>query len=308
MSDRGSRLQGYLLAALAATCWASGGLLAKWLFSRVGFTVSPVQLSAARATVASVLLLAYLGIFKRSELRIAPRDLWFLVAFGVIGLAAVHFTYFKAISLTNVATAILLEYLAPVIVLVFSVLFLGERFTWTLPAGVVLSVVGCALMVGVLGGGGLKVSPQGLFWGLASAFFFAFYSLMGKFAAGRFSSWQLLAYGLSSAALFWLLPMRAAPSVVQLLSRPVGLVAVTAMAIVSTIVPFGAFLTALTRIEATKATVTATLEPVVAGVAAFALFGESLTPLQLVGGALVVGAILVVQGPSLFGKYVPPGD
>lgn len=308
MSDGRRRLQGYLLAALAAACWATGGLLAKWLFSHVGFSVEPQQLSGARATVASVLLLGYLAIARPRELRVRPRDLWFLVAFGVLGLAGVHFTYFKTISLTNVATAILLEYLAPVIVLVFSVIFLRERLTWTLPAGVALSVFGCALMVGAIGGSGLEVSPEGIAWGLGSAGFFALYSLMGKYAAGRFSPWQLLAYGLTAAAVFWLLPMGTAPEVVQLLSRPTGLLAVTAMAVVSTVIPFGAFLTALTRIEATKATVTATLEPVLAGLGAYLLFGEALSPLQLLGGALVVLAIVVVQGPSLFGRWLPPAQ
>lgn len=298
-----------MLAALAAMCWASGGLLAKWLFSHVGFEVTPVQLSASRAVVASAMLLVYLGIFRRRELVIQPKkDLPFLVAFGVFGLAGVHFTYFQTISLTNVATAILLEYLAPVAVLVVSVAFLGERFTWALPAGVGLSIFGCALMVGVVGGEGLVVSPAGIAWGLGSAAFFALYSLMGKAASGRFSPFTLLAYGLTSAALFWLLPMNAAPLVVELLSRPAGLGAVAVMAIVSTLVPFGAFLTALTRIEATKATVTATLEPVIAGIGAYLLFGESLSAWQLVGGALVLVAILVVQAPSLFGTYLPPGD
>ena len=308
MSEERRRLQGYLLAAFSAVCWATGGLLAKWLFAYAGFPVTSFQLAAARPIVAVALLLIYLVVARPKELRVGPRDLWFLAIFGIAGLAMMHYTYFTAISLTNVATAILLEYLAPVIVLVFSVAFLGERLTWTLPLGVGLSIAGCALVVGVFSGAGLAVSPAGIAWGLASAFFFALYSVMGRAAAGRFSPWTLLAYGLLFASAFWLLPLRAAPAVYALLSRPVGLLVVVVIALVSTLLPFGAFLVALTRLDATRATVTAALEPVIAGVGAAVFFHESFSSAQLVGAGLVVAAIFVVQSRASFGAALPPGD
>ena len=149
-----------------------------------------------------------------------------------------------------------------------------------------LSVAGCALFVGAIGGDGLAVSPEGIAWGLAAAVFFAAYSLMGEWASrgslpGRFwstgsrsrrssgsSSWG---HGRSCAA-----------------EDQTVLAAVLAMAVVSTIIPFGAFLAALRYIDPTRALVTSTLEPVIAGVAAFLLFGESFSASQLLGGALVL--------------------
>jgi len=304
-----SRLKGYALALLAATCWASGGLMAKWLFSvpsaenagwpfpPLGIEVEPTVLSGGRALSAFVLLAAFLAVFRREETKVAPRDLPFLAAFGIIGLAGVHFTYFKTISLTNVATAILLEYLAPVIVLVVSVVFLKHRFTWSLPAGVALSVFGCAMVVGAIGGEGLVVSPAGIAWGLASAVFFAFYSLMGSVAVGRFSPYTTLLYGLGFAALFWLLWVGPA-AVLGLFADPRTAGAVLFMAVVSTIVPFSAFLAALHLIPPTNATVTSTVEPLLAGIGAFVLFGEALTAIQLLGGLLVILAIAIVQLPQ----------
>ena len=301
--------RGYLLAALAAACWATGGLMAKWLFLGTGYHVRPTELSGARAVIAFVMVLVYLVSFKRGDLRIAPRrDLPFLAAFGVFGLAMVHLTYFMAIERTNVPTAILLEYLAPILVLIVSVLFLGERFTWALPAGVSLSVAGCALVVGAIGGGGLKVSPSGIAWGLASAVFFAGYTVMGKYASRRFSPWTLLFYGLGAAAVFWLLVLGGPASMLRLLSDPTRLAIVTTMSFVSTVVPFSAFLHALKYIDATKASITATLEPVLAGVATLFIpaMYQSLSPLQLLGAALVLGAVVVVQGPGLVRQDVPP--
>ncbi|MBN2404348.1 MAG: EamA family transporter [Coriobacteriia bacterium] len=309
---------GYALAVLAATAWATGGLSAKWLFSPVdattagwpfpplGLEIDPLLLSAARAMLSFVMLLVYLLIRRRGALKIGVRDVPFLALFGVAGLALVHFSYFMTISLTGVATAILLEYLAPIIVLVFSVSFLKERLTWTLPGAVVLSIAGCALMVGVLGESGVAVPAEGLAWGLASAVFFAGYTLMGKYASTRYSSWTLLTYGLGFAALFWVIYLGGPGDVIVLLSDPKGLGAVSFVALVSTIIPFGAFLKALQYIEATKASVTSTLEPVVAGIVAWWILGEVLTPLQLLGGALVIGAIMLAQAPVRQRGVLPP--
>ncbi len=313
------RTRGYLLVVLAAACWAAGGLTAKWMFTAadqvpagwriqpLGIAVPPAVLSGGRAVAAFVLLVAYLAVARRQQLVVSRRDVPFLAFFGVVGLAGVHFTYFKTISLTNVATAILLEYLAPVIVLVVSVLFFKERLTWTLPAGVVLSIVGCALVVGAFGESGLSVSSAGIAWGLASAVLFATYSLMGTYAAGRFTPWKLLVWGLGFASLFWLVAL-GPRTVLSVFADPATAAAVVFVAIVSTIVPFGAFLTALHYIEPTRATITATLEPVLAGIAAYALFGESLSASQLLGGVLVIAAIALVQSQGVPAPVLPPQD
>ncbi len=270
---------------------------AVWVVPPLGIDVEPTALSAGRAVAAFVILLAYLALERRPALRIGVRDLWFLAPFGVVGLAGVHFTYFKAISLTGVATAILLEYLAPVVVLLVGVAFLGHRFTWSLPAGIALSVLGCALVVGAFGSSASAVSAEGVAWGLLAAVFFATYSLMGGVAAVRFSPYTTLMYGLGFASAFWLAVLGPGP-VVSLFAQPQTAVAVLLMAVVGTIVPFASFLAALRDIPPTNATVTSTVEPAIAGVGAFLLFGESLTVLQLLGGVLVVAAIAVVQLPQ----------
>ncbi len=303
--------RGYALAALAALFWAMGGLTAKWLFteagpateawrvSPLGVTVAPVILAGARALTAFVVLVVYLLVSRRYALRVSSRHLPFFAVFGVVGLAGVHFAYFMAISHTNVATAILLEYLAPVVVLIVSVLFLGERLTWTLPTGVALSILGCALVVGAIGGSGLAVSPAGIAWGLASAVFFAAYSLMGRYAAPRFSPWTTLVYGLGFATIFWMLYLGGPAGVADAFAVPASIAAVLFIAVASTIIPFAAFLRALHYIDPTRATIVATLEPVIAGIAAFLTFGESFGVTQLFGGVLVLAAIMLIQAPGI---------
>lgn len=305
-----SPLKGYALALLAAACWATGGLTADWLFTApslatsdwivapLGIVVEPTVLSGARAFSAFVLLVVYLAIFRRGDLKIELREAPFFAVFGVAGLAMVHYTYFKTISITHdPATAILLEYLAPVLVLAFSVLFLRHKLTWTLPAGVALSVLGCALVVGAVGGAGLSIPPAGVAWGLLSAVFFAAYSLMGSVAARRYPPYTTLVWGLGFASAFWFAVLGVKP-VISLLTDAKTALAVLFIAVVSTIVPFAAFLTALRHIAPTNATVTSTVEPVLAAIGAYFLFGTALTSMQMVGGALVIAAIAVVQLPE----------
>lgn len=311
---------GYALTLLAAACWATGGLTAKWLFTApgtetadwpvppLGISIDPTALAGGRALAAFVLLAVYLVVTSRDSLRVRRSDLSFLATFGIAGLAMVHYSYFKTISLTDVATAILLEYLAPVLVLIVSTLFLGHRLTWSLPVGVAMSVTGCALVVGAIGGRGMVVSGEGVAWGLASAAFFALYSVMGSWASKRFAAHTTLVYGLGFAALFWLVvlgPVR----VFGVFAQPATAAAVVFVAVVSTIIPFSAFLLALGHIAPTNATVTSTVEPVIAAVGAYFLLGEVLNATQILGGALVIAAILVIQTTERGETVVfPPQD
>ncbi len=322
LRDRpGQQWRGYVLAVLAAICWATGGLVAKWLFgphdasvgrwllSAPAIEATPAALASARAMFAAVVLAIGLAVVRPASFRVRTRDLGFLAVFGVAGLAGMHVAYFQAIAHANVATAILLEYLAPVIVLVFSVLVLGHRPGMVLPAGVIMSVTGCALVVGAFGGEGLSVSTAGLFWGLTAAAFFSLYTLLGSYAAGRFSPWTLLVYGLGFATVFWLVYLGGPGPIIELVRAPAGLLGVVYLAVFATIVPFAAFLKALHYIDGTKALIASTLEPAVAALAAFVLFAEHFTWLQIAGGVLILGAILVVQRRPATSTIteVPPG-
>jgi drug/metabolite transporter (DMT)-like permease len=316
-APQASRRTGLLLAVAAATFWATGGLAAKWLFSPLdattsgwiapplGITIDPLVLSAARAMVAGALLWAGRGMRAPRYLRVRSRDLPFLVTFGVVGLALVHFSYFKTISLTNVATAILLEYMAPVLVLAASYAVFRVRAGWRLPAAVASSVAGCALVAGAMSGT-LAVSPEGLAWGLASAVFFASYTVMGRWAAGRYTPWTLLAYGLAAASAFWLVVLRGPGPVVQALSDPRTSAAVLYIAVASTIVPCGACLAALRLLPAAEASVASTLEPVIAAAGAWVLLGERLSAWQIAGGGLVLAGIIVAQTQRRDEPGIPP--
>jgi len=299
---------GYLLAALAAFGWATGALISKWLFSQpsaetatwpvapLGIEIDPTVLAGSRAFSSTLILLVVLAVFRRADLKLANpiKDLRFLVPFGAIALAGVHFTYFKTISLTGVATAILLQYLAPIFTLGYALIFLRERLRWQMPVGVLLAILGAAVVVGAFGAGGLSISTAGLMWGLTAAVWFGAYTVLGAEGGCRFHPYTLLFYSLLFAAVMWMVTLGPA-AVLHPFADPGTAVAIGTMAVFSTVIPFGAYLLALRHISPTHAALTAMLEPVAAGVGAWILLGESLTAGLITGGVLVIGAIALIQ-------------
>lgn len=320
--QRFQKILGYTLAVFAAVGWATGGLISKWLFTPVseatatwpysplGLNVAPTALSASRAASATIILGMILLIFRRSTFKLPNgiRDIWFLSVFGAVAMAGMHYTYFKTVSLTNVATAILLEYLAPIITLAVGVLFYRHKLRWQMPAGVALALIGCAIVVGAFRPSGLLISPESLTVGLISALFFALYTLMGSHGSNTFDPFTLLWYGLFFAGVMWLVVLGPTSALAPLLNVQLRWWVVL-IACISTIIPFGAFLVSLRYISPTHATVTAMLEPVVAGVGAWLLFKEPITLSLVIGGIIVLGAITLIQlSDSGVNQEFPPQD
>ncbi|MCL2024972.1 MAG: DMT family transporter [Coriobacteriia bacterium] len=204
MINSAKKWHGYLLAFIAACGWATGGLISKWVFSYAP-VITPEILAAARSCVSAAILGVILLIFRRTVFRMrwSWQTVLYLFSFGAILVVAVQFTYYKTISLTSVATAILLQYLAPIFTLALGVAFFKQKLRWQMVVGVVCAIIGCAFAVGAFASGGLTITPTGLALGVLSAFLFAIYSMMGAHAGPYASPLALLFYGLIFASIMW---------------------------------------------------------------------------------------------------------
>lgn len=282
--------RGFLLIVLAASLWGVAGTAAKHLFNQ---QVSPFELVEVRLTLSFAFLFVYLAVVNRPLLKVSRADLPYLLVFGSCGVAAVQFTYLYTISQTNVATAVFLQYLAPMLVALYGMVFLKERPGLYKLLALFLAVGGGFLIVKGHPGGGLAVNPAGLTGGLASALTFAFYTLYGKKGLARLNSWTMLVYGFGAGALAWSLyipPWQAAAGH-SLLTWLFFLY----IAVFATILPFGFFFKGLQYLHPVKAGIISTLEPVVAAAVAWLVLQETLLPLQMLGGALVCVAVILVQ-------------
>ena len=282
---------GIFLVALAAILFGVAGAFAKVLFVS---TVSPIQLTALRAITSAIIMLAVVSIISPSALRINTRQLSFLFAFALIW-AMVTFTFYMSVSLINVAVALTLEYLAPVVILIIGVISGTHKANLHLGRTIALCIAGCILVTGAYAPALMVESWSGVAWGLMSALAFALYTMLGNRGHDYdLSSTTMTTYALFLSMLIWVLP---APWLglgdIDYTAGPVGYIAF--ISIGATVIPFWLYVAGLKYINPFSATVVGMLDPVVAGLAAFALLDEVLAPLQVFGIGIVFYVIATLK-------------
>jgi drug/metabolite transporter (DMT)-like permease len=235
----------------------------------------------------------WLWIRGRGLLKIARRDLVYFSLLGTV-LAATHFTYLYAISRVHVAAAILLQYQSPVLIVAYSVMFRRKRPLFLTIVSLFGALWGCYLMVGAYNLDILDINRAGIISGLASAVFFAWYSVKSEYGMRIYSPWTVLFYALFFAAVIWnvLEPPLSAFTGTYSIMLWCGIFFV---GIFGTVLPFGLYNEGIRLINSTRAGITATLEPVVAGVIAWFFIGETLGILQIMGAGLIIASILLLQ-------------
>jgi drug/metabolite transporter (DMT)-like permease len=271
--------------------WASSGTAGKALFEG---GLKPLDLVQIRVTLSSLLLFLFLAIFSRASLRIKLRDLGYFLLLGGVFMALVQGTYFYTISKIQVAAAILIQYLAPILVALYAMLFWKERPTFFKIAALCLAFGGCYLVVGGYNLDLLRMNYLGIMGGIASAICFAGYSLLGERGMHRYKPWTVLFYALAFSIPTWHI-LDPPFQYLRMTFSTVQWAWMSYIAVVGTILPFGLFFVGVNYIRATRASITATLEPICAGFFAFFFLGEKLQPLQITGGVMVIAAIVLLQ-------------
>lgn len=281
---------GYIFAISAAVLWAASGTAAKFLF-RGG--TSAFQLVQLRTTIASIILFLWLLIRNRRLLRIEVKDIAYFSLLGT-ALAIAQVTYLYAISKIYVAAAILLQYLSPVLIALYVVLFARRRLPVRGVAAIAGAVVGCYLMVGGYRLDIVTMNSVGIISGFASAVAFAVYSVKSEYGMLKYTPWTVVFYALAFAALFWNIfhpPLNA-------FARAYGTrdwLFICFIGTFGTILPFGLYNEGIKRIGAMHANITATLEPVFAGLVAYFVLEEAMEGWQVIGGVIVISSVVFLQ-------------
>jgi drug/metabolite transporter (DMT)-like permease len=293
---------GYAMAASAATLWAINGTVSKVILAS---GISSLRLSQVRTTGALAGLVLILLVIAPSRLRVRKRELPYLALFGIGGLAFVQWFYFLSLHRLEVGIALLIEYLAPLLVALCARFAFHEAVRRRIWLALALSLAGLGLIVDVFHGGDL--STTGITFALAAAVTYALYILLAEHAVGDRDPVSLLAWGFGFAAVFWAIiapwwsfPGRRVGANVSLLGHlhthhlPVWAL-MTWMIVLGTIVPFLLLVSALRHLSATRVAIIAMVEPVVATIVAWVWLGESLSAFQLTGAAIVLAAIVLAQ-------------
>jgi len=251
----------------------------------------PSDLAELRIIFSFLLLLLLVFVFRRGDLGVRRRDLSSLAAFGIAGIGAVQLSYYEAIQRLPIGVALVIQYTAPLLLLLYARLT-GKRVGARLWLAALLTIAGCALVVGIYDESLRAVNATGALLSVLSAVIFALYFTLAERVLTVHRPWTALLYGLGFALLAWAVvrPVWLLPW--ELAGANWTLVAGIA---VLTVIPFGLTLAAVSLIPAARVGLTATFEPVVAAVAAFFLLHEALEPPQLAGGAVVLAGIAIAQ-------------
>ena len=278
-----------LIAVLTAgTFWGFMGLFARKL-NAAGF--GALEVAQTRITTGLALVGLYLLLFNREALRIGLKDVWCFLGTGIISLLLFSVCYFNALTYTSLSVAAILLYTAPICVMLMSVFLFKESMTAQKALALIMAFAGCILVSGI--GADASVSWIGVLLGLGSGFFYALYSIFSRYAINRgYSAWTItfytflfcstgcaflcdwdMIYSVDSSILLWIL----------------GLGFVTAF------LPYVLYSYALENMESSKASILASVEPVVGTLCGVFIFHEPISALSILGIMLVLGAIVVLN-------------
>ena len=282
---------GYILTAASASCSALNGSLARYLLDD---GMSPTRLSELRSAISALLLLGALAAFSPRRLKIARADILPLAWLGVAGIALVHASYFLAISRMDIGVSLVIQYLAPALLLIWAAVVHKVHPPKALWGAVALSIAGCALVVDAPSGTG-NLDAIGVLAALAGAVTLAIYLTSSQRAGERYDAFTTLTYGFGFATLFWLIvnPIWSFPW--HLLGSARNLALALGVAVIGTLIPFLLLVTALRHLPAAKVAVVATLEPVLASIIAWVLLDQALSEIQIFGGVVVLAAVTWVR-------------
>ena len=301
-------MRGYAFIASAAFLWAVSAVLGRAVFTgklplsgEAVHPIDPLILSQTRTSFSLLVLLPILvGRRGWRRIKLPTADLVQCLVLGMLGVAASNYFYYVAIQKTSVAIAIIVQYTAPVWVLLYVVVRRQQKPSLQKFAAVGVAIGGIALTMGIVGAKPWKplhLDSYGLLAALLASFSFAFYNVGGHRILARFDRWRVLFWTLVSAAAFWFVvnpPWRVAASHYTVAQW--GFLFVFSM--ISVMGSFSLYFLGLQYLEPTRAIIASCLEPVFSILLAAALLGEGLRPIQALGIVLVLSAIVIVQLPG----------
>ena len=280
-------MRGYMLIILAAVMWGIIGPVARLAYSE---GLQPMEVALWRAVLAWFCFGTHALV--RRQLRMELRDVPMVLLFAIFCVSLFYGFYQLAIKNGGAALAAVLLYTAPAWVTVMSRFFLKERLTVVKLCALAMTLLG---VVGVsVGAGDLqsalldRLNYTAIIFGLLSGFCYALYYIFGKHFSGRYSSPNLFIYALPVGALGILPWVTFGPK------SAAAWTALVILAVVSTYLAYYFYYAGLQYLEATRAAIVATLEPVIAAVVAFFWWHEFFSPVGYMGGALIVGAVVLI--------------
>ena len=275
----------------AGITWGMIGLFSRSLYS-AGFTPQNIVLIRNFGSLAVMTVL--FAIVDRSTFRIKLRHFHYFIGTGIVSVVMFSLLYFMCQQQSSLATAAILLYTSPAIVMLLSAVIWHDKITKNKLAALVVTFMGCVFVSGILSGS-LAVSAVSLATGMGSAFFYALYSIFGRFALEKYSSYTVTYYTFLCAAAASLFVVSPAETFSLVFSSASVTVLAFGLIAVSTVIPFILYTKGLSQTESGKAAILASVEPVAASLTGIIAFGEPLTFAVVAGLVCILIAIYILN-------------
>jgi drug/metabolite transporter (DMT)-like permease len=296
---------GYGLVVAAVTMWSLNASIARTLLDD---GVSAARLSELRALGSWVVIVALVAALRPRLLRVERSEIPNLALLGIAGIGAVYVTYFVAIERLQIGVALTIEYLGPLLLLLWLWLARGRHLSRQLWGAMALALIGIFFVVRAYDLGALDA--LGVAAGLAAAVSFAIYLAGSERAGQRNAPATKLVWAFGFASLLWLVLQPPWTFPFEQFSGTENLLLGLAVIVVGTLLPYGCLVAAVRHVPAARAGVVATLEPVLSALFAFVIHDEGLAAVQIAGGVVVLAAVVWVQTqrPDLAAETVAGGE
>ena len=281
------------MVVLASVIWATGGPVVKVLLT-YGLTENEIYFTKAIFCVVSMLLFDL--IFRKKIKRISSvRDFFALMICSVVGYLLYGMFYGYALHRIPISVAVILVYTAPAIVMLISVIFFKEKFTWRKRLALGMIMTGCVFVTGILTEGVGHISLVGALMGLASGVCFALYSVFGAVLMKKYDAWSVMTYNFLFAFLVTAFLVDIPQTMQKVVGNPVVLWLSLYFALFCGTIANLIYIKSLKHIEASRAAMLTTIEPLVTCVAGFVFFHESMGIIKLLGIAFIIVAIIILN-------------
>lgn len=291
---------GPILIILAACFWGSMGIFVRKL-TAYGF--NSIQIVAIRVTLAALVFSLILLIRDRKGFKISPNDIPLFLGLGLGSILFFTVCYFAAITIMPLSTAAILLYTSPFWIMLMSVLFFREKMNAVKIIALIMAFGGCVLVSEISGEG---ITIVGLLLGLGSGIGYGLYSILGTIALKRYSPYTVTTYTFVIAAVGSWFICRPKDMFTKFADAPNLLWLIFfcfLTALITAVIPFLFYTLGLHMVEASKAGILATVEPMVATIIGIVFFSEKLTILSGLGILLILVAVIILNLKKKDSKY-----
>lgn len=276
---------------LAGILW---GVISLFINKLNEYGLSGIEISLLRVSSCSVIMFFFLLIYDKSLLKIKLKDVWLFIGTGIISLTLFSMCYFTTIINVEASIAVCLLYTSPIFVMIFSAFLFKEKINVQKIIAIILTIGGCIFISGIAGNG-IKMTPTAFLIGLCSGFFYALYSIFGRYATDKYSPFTITFYTFVFATIGFLIIIRPTHAIKVMINEPKSIIYALLSSVLCAILPYIFYTFGLKHLNTSEAGILVAVEPLVGCVVGIVAFNETTSFLKILGIILILSSIIILS-------------